>query len=187
MAARAVACCFAAKTVCTTLVDPAKRTGHLAGLLREQRRFSATLPNADQIGGYIGPFPVGNLRARFAPLRLAQTTIEGQDQLIPDFLAERAGPTLGARVGRRQPSPPSRVAFRSVRPPRGLDGPRRVGGRGIEASLVGLAGLDRTSHFVIDFQDHPLGPVLAVRRFVLSLNDWERVHDISHVIPLDFV
>ncbi len=57
----------------------------------------------------------------------------------------------------------------------------------IEARLVGLAGLDRPLHGVVEFQDRELGAIIVVLLDVLLLDDREGFHDVVRVIAVDAV
>ena len=63
----------------------------------------------------------------------------------------------------------------------------RIGRRGIETRLVRFAAVHGLLHGVVDFEDDPLGAVLAVRGHVLALDDGEGLHDVVHVVTRDAV
>ena len=57
----------------------------------------------------------------------------------------------------------------------------------IQARLVGLAGLDRPLHRVVDLQDRELGAIGAVLLNVLLLDDRKGLHDVIGVVAVDAV
>ena len=58
----------------------------------------------------------------------------------------------------------------------------RISRRRVEARPVRLTGADGSGQLIIDCQDRVLGPVAAVRGFVLPLDGRERIHDVCHGI-----
>jgi hypothetical protein len=51
-----------------------------------------------------------------------------------------------------------------------------IGGWWIEGGLIGLAGTHGICHGIIDFEDHPIGAVLAVFLFILALDEGGNVY-----------
>jgi hypothetical protein len=50
-----------------------------------------------------------------------------------------------------------------------------------------MAGAGGFSQGVVEFEDHPLGAVLAVLLLVLPLHHRERVHDLANIVAADAV
>ncbi len=63
----------------------------------------------------------------------------------------------------------------------------RIGGRGIEARLVGAATAHGRGHFIVDFEDRRFGAILAMGGDVLALDDGEGLHDVLHIVAGDAV
>jgi hypothetical protein len=60
----------------------------------------------------------------------------------------------------------------------------RWAGRRVEAGFVRNPGAHGLGHFVVDFEDDALGPVLAVVfLLVLAADNWEGVHDVRNSVP----
>src|SRR5689334_461547 len=58
----------------------------------------------------------------------------------------------------------------------------RIGGRRIEPGPIWKIGLDGLLHLVVDLADHALRAIFAVCLPVVVADDWERVHDVVHVL-----
>ena len=68
-----------------------------------------------------------------------------------------------------------------------LVGNTYISGRWIETGVIRLASRDGLLHGFIDFQDNPLRAILAKLPFVLTLDDWEGIHDVIDIIACDAI
>jgi hypothetical protein len=59
-----------------------------------------------------------------------------------------------------------------------------IGWRGIEPRIVLLPSSDRFRHSIVNLTDGFLGSVAAELLFVLSADNWERVHDVRNGVVL---
>jgi hypothetical protein len=63
----------------------------------------------------------------------------------------------------------------------------RVSGRGIQPGLVRLPRAHCPLHFIIDFQDNPLGSVFSVFIFVFTLYYGEGIHNVIYIWTINAI
>ena len=64
---------------------------------------------------------------------------------------------------------------------------RRISRRQLQPRLVRHSRLHRPPHLIIDFQNHPLRPVLPVLLLIGFFHNSESSYDVVHVVALDAI